>query len=104
MKVSEVMSRDVRTAASDSTLETIAKIRKDEDVGAVPVWDKQELIGIITDRDIVICCVAQGKDPAELTADEIIEGEVKTIDSEAEVEEGQGVQPPLGKRESAISV
>ena len=61
MKVRDIMTTDVATATPETTLEDIATMMRDEDTGAIPVLDDDELVGIITDRDIVIRCIAQGK-------------------------------------------
>jgi CBS domain-containing protein len=85
--VREIMTKEVAKAAPDTTLEEIAAIMKDEDTGAVPVLDDGELMGLITDRDIVIRCIADGKDASEITADEIISEDLETIEPDADVEE-----------------
>ncbi len=87
MKVREIMTEEVVTAEPDSTLQEIAGIMRDEDTGAVPIVDDGELVGVITDRDIVIRCVADGKDVSEITADEILTEELETIEPDADVEE-----------------
>jgi predicted transcriptional regulator len=53
-------------------LEEIATIMRHEDVGAVPIMDDNELVGLVTDRDIVLRCVAEGGDPAESIAEDIL--------------------------------
>jgi CBS domain-containing protein len=65
MKIREIMTTDVTTAELTSTLEEIATIMRHEDVGAVPIIDDGELAGIVTDRDIVVRCIAEGRDPGE---------------------------------------
>ena len=61
MRCSELMTKSVKTAASTMSLRDVAAIMRDGDMGAVPVVDSGKLIGIVTDRDIVVRCVAQGK-------------------------------------------
>ena len=63
MKVSEIMTRDVRLLSPDQTIREAAKLMTDIDAGAVPVGENDRLVGMITDRDIVIRAVAQGKSP-----------------------------------------
>ena len=63
MKVREIMTKEVGTATLDSTIEDVAAMMKEEDVGAIPVVDDGELAGIVTDRDIVIRCIAGGRPP-----------------------------------------
>lgn len=89
MKVREIMtSEGLATAALDTTLAEIAERMRDENVGAIPIVDDDDkLCGIITDRDIVVRAVAEGEDPSECTAEEILSGQLHTIDPEAELEE-----------------
>jgi CBS domain-containing protein len=88
MKVSEVMTTELETVQLDSTLEEVASIMKVGDVGAVPVVDEDEdLVGIITDRDIVVRCVADGKDPAETNVEDILSHQLETIEPDADIEE-----------------
>jgi CBS domain-containing protein len=86
MKVRELMTTDVRYAASETTLDDVARMMRDEDAGAIPVLDGDDLIGIVTDRDIVVRCIAEGDDPREVTAGEAISGSPRTISPEEDVE------------------
>jgi CBS domain-containing protein len=61
---------------------------RDLDVGALPICgDDERMHGMITDRDIVTRCIAQGADPATVTAGELAKGAPVTIDSTADVTE-----------------
>ncbi len=86
-RVCDIMSEDVATALPDATLEDIARMMREEDTGAIPVVEDDELIGIITDRDIVIRCIAEGKDPSEMAAEDIISEQLEVVEPEADVEE-----------------
>ena len=76
MKVSEVMTRDVKTVRPDSTAKEAASFMLSEDAGSMPVSDGDRLIGMITDRDIAVRGVAKGHGPdtpvRELMTDEVI--------------------------------
>jgi len=76
MKVSQVMTRDVKTVRPDQTAKDAAKFMLSEDAGSMPVSDGDRLIGMITDRDIAVRGVARGYGPdtpvSELMTDEII--------------------------------
>ena len=76
MKVSEVMTRDVRTVRPDQTAKEAASFMLSEDAGSIPVTDGDRLIGMITDRDIAVRGVAKGHGPdtpvRELMTDDII--------------------------------
>jgi CBS domain-containing protein len=63
MKVSEAMTKDVRVANPEETIQQAARIMASLDAGALPVGEKDHLIGMITDRDIAIRGIAQGKGP-----------------------------------------
>ncbi|SDV99273.1 CBS domain-containing protein [Nitrosomonas communis] len=60
--VSDVMSTDVQVISPDATLQEAAQKMRDGDFGVLPVGDMDNLIGIITDRDIVVRAVAEGMD------------------------------------------
>jgi CBS domain-containing protein len=89
MKVRDIMTTDVATATPETTLEDIATMMRDEDTGAIPVLDDDELVGIITDRDIVIRCIAEGKDPVETTVEDVLTEGIETIEPESEIEEAR---------------
>jgi len=63
MKVSDCMSRDVRLCSPDDKLRDVARTMKEADAGAMPVGENDRLVGMITDRDIVVRVVADGKGP-----------------------------------------
>jgi len=63
MRVSEAMTRDVKLATPGQTIREVAKTMAEIDAGAMPVGENDRLIGMITDRDIAIRAVAQGKGP-----------------------------------------
>jgi CBS domain-containing protein len=89
MKVRDIMtSEGLATATLDTTLTEIAQRMRDENVGAIPIVDDEEkLAGIITDRDIVVRAIAEGDNPEECTAEEILSEELHTIHPEADLEE-----------------
>ena len=63
MRVSEAMTRDVCLARPDQTLKEAAQLMSRADIGSLPVEENDRLIGMITDRDIAVRAVAQGKGP-----------------------------------------
>ena len=69
MQVSEVMHKGVNTVQINDSLKKVAALMKREDIGAVPVYKNERPVGFVTDRDIVISCVAHGRpadDPVSL--------------------------------------
>lgn len=76
MRVSEAMQRDVQIASPDQSIEAAARIMADIDAGALPVGEGDQLVGILTDRDITVRAVAMGKDP-QTPVGEVMSPEVK---------------------------
>jgi CBS domain-containing protein len=64
IEVSQVMTRDVRLVDPGTTLKEAAALMRDGDFGLLPIGENNRLVGTITDRDIAIRAVAEGKDPA----------------------------------------
>ena len=58
----EIMTSDVRTATRDMSLQDAARLMRDGDMGSVPVVEDGKLVGIVTDRDIVVRSIAEGRD------------------------------------------
>ena len=74
--ISEVMTTDVEVVRPEDTLRDAARAMADLDVGSLPVCDGRKLIGMITDRDITIRAVAEGKGAdtavSEVMTDDVI--------------------------------
>jgi CBS domain-containing protein len=76
MIVSDVMTRDVEIASPDDDLQSAAQMMRDIDAGALPVGENDRLVGMITDRDIVVRAVAEGKAPKEGRVREVMTADV----------------------------
>lgn len=61
MRVGDVMTRNVRVANPDHTIQQVAALMAELDTGVVPVGEDDRLVGMITDRDIAVRAVARGK-------------------------------------------
>ena len=72
MRVSEVMTSEVTWVGPDATIPEIARRMRAEDIGSVPVAERDRLIGIVTDRDIVVRIVAEGGDLDSATARQVM--------------------------------
>ena len=85
----EIMSTDCTCARTGETLADAARKMRDLDVGALPVCgDDDRLAGMVTDRDIVVKCLAEGGDPQTATVAELSGGKPATIGADDSVEEG----------------
>ena len=69
MKVSEVMTRNVETIGPDQSVQEAASFMLKADAGSIPVTEGEKLIGMITDRDIAVRGVAEGRGPETLVRD-----------------------------------
>ena len=65
----DIMTRDVRTATRDMPLREVAALMRAGDMGSVPVVDGGKLVGIVTDRDMVVRSIADGKDASTPVSD-----------------------------------
>jgi CBS domain-containing protein len=85
-KIRDIMTRELETAAPHTTLEEIATMMREEDVGSIPVVEDGKLIGIVTDRDIVVRAIAEGRDPSDTTAKEVLSQNLATATPDMDLE------------------
>ena len=84
----DIMTSDATCASVDDTLQTAAQKMRDLDVGALPICgEDNRLAGMITDRDIVVKCIAEGGDASSMKVAELAEGKPVTIGADDPVEE-----------------
>lgn len=84
----DVMSSGCTCISHDSTLVDAARIMAEEGVGALPICGPEDkLIGMLTDRDIVVRCVAKGRSPEQCTAGELAQGRVIWCSEDAPVQD-----------------
>jgi CBS domain-containing protein len=86
MLVKEAMTRNPEVAAPEETLEDAARVMLDLDIGAMPVCEDGRLVGMVTDRDIAVRGVAQGKGPTATLRDVMSIDAVHCLEDE-EIEE-----------------
>ncbi|MFE2285110.1 CBS domain-containing protein [Streptomyces sp. NPDC059443] len=84
----EIMHPGAQWIPATETLDRAAQLMARLNVGALPISDTNErLCGILTDRDIVVGCVAKGHDPSKITAGDMAKGTPRWIDAGADVSE-----------------
>lgn len=86
----DVMTPDPVMIAPDATLQSAAKKMEAVDCGVLPVGSNGHIKGIITDRDIVIRAVAQGKNPAHAKVQDFMTGQVHACNEDDSLEEAVG--------------
>ena len=76
VRVDEIMHRDVRRTNPDMRLADAARKMRDMDIGCLVVWEDEELIGIVTDRDLTCRAIAEARDPAVTTVRDVMSKDV----------------------------
>jgi CBS domain-containing protein len=89
MKVSDAMTAQVVTAKPGDTIQRVAKIMSEVDTGAVPVFDNGKVVGLVTDRDIVLRVVAEGKS-FDAPVSEVMSGDVQDCHPEDTLADAAG--------------
>lgn len=93
----EIMTRKVRGVHLDSGLREVARVMKDEDCGIVPVVDERgRLRGVLTDRDLVIRTLAEGRPPDTMHARDIMTDDVEAVTPDEDI---HGIIALMGRRQ-----
>ena len=85
MKVRDIMTRNIASVNPVTTVTEAARLMEQYNVGSIPVCDKNRLVGIVTDRDIVVRNVACGKDPADTPIRDVMSAGVTTVTPDTEI-------------------
>jgi CBS domain-containing protein len=86
-KIREVMTTNPRTVEPTTPIVDAARMMRDEDIGPIPIVENSQCTGILTDRDIVLRVVAEGRDPTTTTVSEVASRDLITIDPEQTLDE-----------------
>jgi CBS domain-containing protein len=86
-KIKDAMTANPCAIGADKPVAYAAKMMKDEDVGFAPIVDGDRLVGTVTDRDIAVKVVAEGKDPQTTLVREIAETNVVTVEPDQDLDE-----------------
>jgi CBS domain-containing protein len=84
--IQDAMTSNPTTIASSTTVQEAAQMMKSEDVGSLPIVDGDRLVGMITDRDIAIRAIAEGKG-TDISVGDIASKDIVTIDPQQSLEE-----------------
>jgi len=89
--IRDLMTRDVITVQPDTTLKDAAQLMKARDFGSLPVTEGRKAIGLITDRDIAIRAVAEGRDPGSTRVADVMSKDVVTVRDTADFDEAKRI-------------
>lgn len=87
MKIKDIMSNHVAYLNPDANLVEAAQLMQKHDVGVLPVCQGENVVGIVTDRDIVVRNIAHGKDPQSTPVKQVMTSDVRMISPEMELEQ-----------------
>jgi CBS domain-containing protein len=90
-QIREVMTENPTTCEPGATVVDVAKVMASEDVGQVPVAEGGKLVGVVTDRDLVVRVLAEIRDPQSTTVGEIASRDVVTVSPETNLDEALGL-------------
>jgi CBS domain-containing protein len=85
--IREVMTESPELVPSDTTVTDAAKLMRDKDFGGVLIGEGEEIKGFLTDRDIAVRVVAEGKDPDDVTVGDVATTELHTLSPDDSVED-----------------
>lgn len=87
MKVRDKMTKSVGYVNPSNTVVEVAQVMQKLNVGSVPVFDQNKVVGVVTDRDIVVRNVAHGKIPQDTKVQDVMTSQVTTVTPDMDVEE-----------------
>ncbi|MGI6685322.1 MAG: CBS domain-containing protein [Bacillota bacterium] len=87
MKVREIMTEDVITVSQDTGIQNVARLMKENDIGTVLVVEDRNVLGLITDRDIVIRAIAEGKNPTSTRARDVMSTDIILVTPDTDAHE-----------------
>jgi CBS domain-containing protein len=103
MKVRDAMATTVSTATPNDTIDQVARMMKQEDAGFIPVTEQdQKLVGVVTDRDILIRCVAEGHNPVGEPVEHAMTKQTVTISADDDIEKAAELMGSAEVRRLAV--
>lgn len=84
--VADVMEREVKFASPDDSVQQLARLMREEDTGVLPVGEGDRLVGMVTDRDVAVRLVAEGRDPARTKVREVMTPDVNYVFEDEDIE------------------
>ena len=87
MEIKDIMMRSVETVEPDELLCEAARKMASQNIGFLPVWQEGQLVGVITDRDIVVRAIARGFDPEQTIVEEIMTSMVVSLPENSDIED-----------------
>ena len=102
MLIKDVMSRHIATVGEETTIADTAVLMEEYDIGVVPVVEQKQLLGVVTDRDIVLRCVAKGKDITQTKVKEVMSKNMVSVSPDQPLD--MALQAMAGRQVKRLAV
>ncbi|MBS4193865.1 CBS domain-containing protein [Lederbergia citri] len=89
-QIRDIMTKEVETCSLNDNVYEVAVKMKEEDVGVIPIVNNDKLVGVLTDRDIVLRCIAE-KNPPSSKVEEIMSSHLVTVTPDTTTQEAAGI-------------
>jgi CBS domain-containing protein len=101
-QIRDVMTANPECVSETDSLRDVARIMKDRDTGVVPVVNGRKIVGLITDRDIVVRGLAEGKNMENASVSELMTKQVRTVRDDASVNDALALMNSAEVRRVAV--
>jgi CBS domain-containing protein len=91
MKVKDIMTKNVAYVNPSNTVVEAAQLMQKHNVGVIPVCDQSGVVGLVTDRDIVVRNIAHAKNPQITPVSDVMTSQVTTVSSDTDVDEASRI-------------
>ena len=98
MKVKDAMHSGATWLSPDATLNELARIMRDQDIGAIPIGENDRLVGMVTDRDIALRGLADGRDMGSLTARDVMTSPIIYCRADEDIDDAVRIMEQKGVR------
>ena len=85
--VRDAMTQDPRSIGQSATVVEAAKLMREQDIGSLPITDDENLVGMITDRDITMRVVAEAADPKQTSVGDVLSRDLISVEADNDLEE-----------------
>ena len=87
--IREIMTREVEAAQPDMTIQDAARLMKDKDIGSLPVCEGRKVVGMVTDRDITVRGVAEGRNPGSTRVGDVMSRDVISVKDDSKLDDAE---------------
>src|SRR6187551_2533203 len=86
-RVRDAMTENPRSIGASTSVVEAARLMREQDIGSLPITDDEQLVGMITDRDIAMRVVAEAADPKTTSVADVSSGDLVSVEPDSDLEE-----------------